>query len=54
MRSLDDMVQSEKAAKIQALNELTYKRIELEKLQEDNLIKIKELRKYYEEKICSL
>lgn len=54
LRSLETQVQVEKSAKVQALNEVTYKRIEMEKLQEDSLAKIKELRKTYEERICSL
>lgn len=44
---------AEKGAKVQALNELTYKRIEIEKLQDDFLSKVKELRKSYEERICN-
>jgi hypothetical protein len=44
---------AEKGAKVQALNELTYKRIEIEKLQDDFLSKVKDLRKSYEERICN-
>jgi vacuolar-type H+-ATPase subunit B/Vma2 len=52
LRALEDQLLAEKGAKVQALNELTYKRIELEKLQDDFLSKVRDLRKGYEERIC--
>ena len=54
LRALEEQIQTEKAGKVQALNELTYKRIEIEKLQDDYLFKVKDLRKNYEERICNL
>ena len=52
LRALEDQLLAEKGAKVQALNELTYKRIEIEKLQDDFLSKVRDLRKGYEERIC--
>ena len=54
LRGFEDQIQAEKTAKVQALNELTYKRIEIEKLQEDYLSKVRDLRKHYEERVCGL
>jgi hypothetical protein len=45
LSQLEDSLQSERSAKVQALNDLTYKRIEIEKLQEDNLVKLRDVRK---------
>ena len=53
LRVIEEQMLAEKGAKVQALNELTYKRIEIEKLQDDFLSKVKELRKSYEERICN-
>ena len=53
LRAIEEQMLAEKGAKVQALNELTYKRIEIEKLQDDFLSKVKELRKSYEERICN-
>lgn len=53
LRAIEEQMLAEKGAKVQALNELTYKRIEIEKLQDDFLYKVKELRKSYEERICN-
>ena len=53
IRAIEDQMLAEKGAKVQALNELTYKRIEIEKLQDDFLSKVKDLRKSYEERICN-
>ena len=36
------------------MNELTFKRNEIERLQEENLSRVKTLRKDYEEKVCAL
>jgi len=47
-------MQTERTAKVQALNDLTFKRIEIEKLQEDHLQKLKEVRKQYEDRFLSI
>ena len=54
LRQLEDTLQTERTAKVQALNDLTFKRIEIEKLQEDHLQKLKEVRKQYEDRFLSL
>ena len=54
LSQLEDSLQTERSAKVQALNDLTYKRIEIEKLQEDNLVKLREVRKHYEDRLLSL
>jgi hypothetical protein len=44
IRIIEDQIQTEKTGRVQALNELTYKKIEIERLQEENLVKIKEIK----------
>ncbi len=51
IRIIEDQIQTEKTGRVQALNELTYKKIEIERLQEENLFKTKEIKKAYEDRI---
>lgn len=54
LRQLEDTIHSERQGKVQALNELTFKRIEVEKIHEDHLQKVRDIRKQYEERVCNL